>query len=195
MSTAFTKLISKSFEEALPLSEAKSHLRFLPGDTSQDALVTAYLNAAIQWAETRTERNIAASVYQIRIEPMDGVLVLPLPDFVEITKLETITDGVKTVVYNKVGPVGTLSDYMEVDDFPNPAELTLTTDNLEDTVDYLLITASFGMDMVPEDIKSAIKLLLGHLYRNESEVITGTITSQMPQGAETILSLNTFKRY
>lgn len=192
MSTAFTKLISKSFTDVISLSDAKAHLRVL--GTAQDALVTAYLNAAIQWAETRTERNITSSVYQIRIEPMDGVLVLPIPDLVEITKLETITGGVEATVYEK-NVTGDLSDYLEVDDFPNPAELTLTTENLADTVDYLLITASFGMDVVPEDIKSAIKLLLGHLYRNESEVVTGTITSQMPQGAETILSLNTFKRY
>jgi hypothetical protein len=192
MQKAITKFISRSFTDVISLQDAKDHLRIL--GTDQDSLVTRYLHAAIQWAETRTERVIAPSVYQIRIEPDDVTLELPLPDFIEITKLESVTDGAKTTLFEKETS-GTLSDYITVDDFPNPAEITVSTSNLADTVDYLIITASFGMDTLPEDMKAAIQLLLGHLYRNESEVITGSIATQMPQGAETILSLNTFKRY
>lgn len=193
MQTVLTKLISKSFTGLIDLDEAKEHLRIL--GTDQDSLVTDYLHSAIQWAETRTERNFASSVYQLRLVPQDVTLELPIPDFKEITKIEIKTGSTLTTIYQKDPLVGTLSDYVEVDDFPNPAELTISTDNISSDVDYLIITASFGVTSLPDDIKSAIKLLLGHLYRNESEVVTGTIASQMPQGAETILSLNTFKRY
>lgn len=193
MSTAFTKLISRVSSSVLSLEEAKSHLRIL--GTAQDTLVSTCLNAAVQWAETRTERVLSQTTYQLRIEPMDGTLVLPFPDFKEITKIETISGGTKAEVYNAEGPVGTLSDYVEVDDFPNPAELTFTTANLDEDVDYLLLTLTFQMTVIPEDLKAAIKLLLGHLFQNSSEVVTGTIASQMPLGAETILSMHTFKRY
>lgn len=192
MQTVLTKLISKSFTGLIDLDEAKEHLRIL--GTDQDSLVTDYLHSAIQWAETRTERNFASSVYQLRLVPQDVTLELPIPDFKEITKIETKTGSTVATIFEKDAS-GNLSDYVEVDDFPNPAELTISTDNISSDVDYLIITASFGVTSLPDDIKSAIKLLLGHLYRNESEVVTGTIASQMPQGAETILSLNTFKRY
>lgn len=192
MQKAITKFISRDFTDVISLSDAKDHLRIL--GTDQDDLVTRYLHAAIQWAETRTERIIIPSVYQIRIVPDDVTIEMPLPDFVEITKLESVTDGVKGTLYEK-DVTGTLSDYITVDDFPNPAEITIKTDDIADTVDYLIITASFGISTLAEDMKSAIMLLLGHLYRNESEVVTGSIATQMPQGAETILSLNTFKRY
>lgn len=194
MQTAYTKLISKSFDSVMTLATAKEHLSLL--DTNKDSVVTACKNAAIAWAETRTERVITESVYEIRIEPDDVTIVLPLPDFIKITKLETVTAGVKTVVYNEAGPVGNLSDYITVDDFPNPAEITVTTDNIADDVDYLIITASFGMGAsVPEDISQAIKLLLGHFFQNPNEVVTGTIATQVPMGAEVILAMNAFKRY
>lgn len=192
MQTAYTKLISKSFAEAMTLEVAKDHLRIL--DTDQDSVVEACRKAAISWAETRTERVITQSVYQIRIVPEDMTLVLPLPDFVEVTKLETVTGSVTAVVYDKAGVIGDLADYMTVDDWQNPAEITVTTDNLEG-VDYLIITASFGMSVVPEDITAAIKLLIGHFFQNPNEVITGTIATQVPMGAEVILAMNTFKRY
>jgi hypothetical protein len=193
MQTAYTKPISKSFDNVMTLQAAKDHLRIL--DDAQDTMVEACKKAAIAWAETRTERVFTESVYQIRIVPEDFTLVLPFPDFVEITKLESITGSTTATLYNKTGPVGILADYLTVDSWPNPAEVTVLMDQLSD-VDYLVITASFGMgESIPEDITAAIKLLLGHFFSNPNEVVTGTIATQVPMGAEVILAMNAYKRF
>lgn len=194
MQTAVTKLISKSPNNVMELSDAKDHLRILPGDTDQDTLVRACMNSAIQWAETRTERIFSDSVYQLRIVPEDMVLVLPITDFKEITKIETKAGSTLTTVFEK-DQTGTLSNYVEVDDFLNPAELTISTANISSDVDYLIITASFGMTLIPDDISAAIKLLLTHFYENTNEVSVGRTANQIPMGAETILAMNTFKRF
>ena len=193
MQTAYTKLISKSFDNVMTFIAAKDHLRIL--DDSQDTMVEACKKAAIAWAETRTERIFTESVYQIRIVPQDITLVLPLTDFVEITKLESITGNITEVLYSKTDPAGDFSDFLKVDAWPNPAEVTVLMDQLS-TVDYLVITAKFGMGAsVPEDITAAIKLLLAHFFQNPSEVVTGTIATQVPMGAEVILGMNAHKRF
>lgn len=197
MSTAHLKLISKTLTGIISLSDAKAHLRIPSGLTDQDSLVTACTNAAIRFAETRTDRVIAATVYQIRIPAEEATVVLPIPDFVEVSKIEPMTSGtVGTKLYDKSDNTGTLTDYLQIDSWVNPAEITVITDDLPADTEYLIITASFGMTSpYPEDLINAMKMMLTHFYDNPREVEVGRIASQVPMGAETIFGFYTFKAF
>jgi hypothetical protein len=201
MSTAYTKLISKTLTSIITLADAKAQLR-IPADlTDQDTLITSCLQAAIRYAETVTDRVIAPSVFQIRIPATAATIVLPFPDFIKVTKVEAMTGStVGSVLYNETGPVGTLADYLQIDSWVNPAEITVLTDDLPDDTDYLLLTASFGMQVngaaaYPEDMLNAIKMMMTHFFNNPSEVEVGRIASKMPVGAETILSFYTYRAF
>ncbi len=197
MSTAYTKLISRDVTNVLSLSAAKEHLRILAADTAQDTLITACLNSAIKWAETRTERIYASTVYEIRIPASEATIVLPYPDFIEITKVEAMTaSGTRSNLFVKTPASGTLSDYITVDDWLNPAEITVLEDNLPSDAVHLIITASFGLGAeTPEDVQNAIKMLTTHFYDNPREVEVGRTANQVPMGADMILSMHHFKRF
>ena len=197
MSSAYTKLISSSYSNVLSLDNAKDSLRIPRTDTEQDTLITSCLNAAIRFAETRTERIITESVFEIRIPAEAATIVLPFPDFLEITKVEEMDESnVRTDLFVKDPASGTLSDYLTLDDWLNPAEVTVIEDNLSSTAEYLIITASFGMgSSTPDDLLNAIKMMLNHFFDNPKEVEVGRIASQVPMGADTIFSLYQFKRF
>ncbi len=197
MSTAHLKLISKDLTNIISLADAKAHLRIPAGLTDQDSLVTACTNAAIRFGETRTDRVIAPSVYQIRIPAKSGTIVLPIPDFVEVTKVEAVITGeANQVIYDKSEEVGELADYMEVDSWVNPAEITVTVDLLPANSQYLIITASFGMGSpIPQDLTNAMKMMLSHFFDNPREVEVGRIASQVPMGADTIFGFYTYKAF
>jgi len=197
MQTAHTKLISKNYTGVLSLTNAKEHLRIPNADTSQDTLITACVNAAITTAEARTERLFSTSVYQIRIEPEDMTLVLPFPDYLDLTKVEAVsTAGVTTTLYQKSGPaIGTLADYLEVDSWLVPAEVTFITDDVPDLTRYLILTMTFGPNIIPEHVLQAIKMLLGHYFDNPKAVVTGTIATELQMGVDRLLSMEHFKRF
>jgi hypothetical protein len=198
MSTAHLKLISKDLTNIISLSDAKAHLRIPAGLTDQDALITSCTNAAIRFGETRTDRVIAPTVYQIRIEAKAATIILPIPDFQEVTKVEAVIPGEATnqVLFNKIGPVGTLEDYVEVDSWLNPAELTVIEDDIPDGSTYLILTASFGMgSSLPQDLTNAMKMMLSHFFDNPREVEIGRIATQVPMGADTIFGFYTYKAF
>lgn len=197
MSTAHLKLISKNLTGIISLSEAKAHLRIPAALTDQDALITACTNAAIRFGETRTDRVIASTVYQIRIPAEAATVVLPIPDFKEVTKVEPMTGNtIGAVLYDQSEETGDLTDYLQIDSWVNPAEITVITDNLPAGTEYLIITASFGMTApFPEDLINAMKMMLTHFYDNPREVEVGRIASQVPMGAETIFGFYTYKAF
>lgn len=197
MSTAHLKLISKNLTGIISLSEAKAHLRIPAALTDQDALITACTNAAIRFGETRTDRVIASTVYQIRIPAEAATVVLPIPDFKEVTKVEPMTGNtIGAVLYDQSEETGDLTDYLQIDSWVNPAEITVITDNLPAGTEYLIITASFGMTApFPEDLINAMKMMLTHFYDNPREVEVGRIATQVPMGAETIFGFYTYKAF
>lgn len=197
MSTAHLKLISKNLTGIISLSEAKAHLRIPSAMTEQDSLITACTNAAIRFAETRTDRVIASTVYQIRIPAEAVTVVLPLPDFKEITKIEPMTGTtIGAALYDKSEEIGNLTDYLQIDSWVNPAEITVKTEDLPSGTDYLIITASFGMNSpYPEDLMNGVKMMLTHFYDNPREVEVGRMASQVPMGADTIFGFYTYKAF
>ena len=197
MSTAHLKLISKDLTNIISLSDAKAHLRIPAGLTDQDALITSCTNAAIRFGETRTDRVIAPTVYQIRIEAKAATIVLPIPDFIQVTRVEAVIPGqANQVLYNMTGPVGTLADYVEVDSWLNPAELTVIEDDIPEGATYLILTASFGMgSSIPQDLTNAMKMMLSHFFDNPAEVVLGRIATKMPMGADTIFGFYTYKAF
>ena len=58
-----------------------------------------------------------------------------------------------------------------------------------DALAAAVLDGSAGCDpmVVNDAIRAAILLLVGHLYRNREDVITGTIATKMPMGVHALL--------
>lgn len=195
MSIAF-KLLSFSTSGILSLDDAKDHLRIPRADTDQDTLISALVDAAIQSAEDWTERKIGLSKYQFRIPAKVMEMSLPYAEFIEITKLSSITEaGSVTVLYEKgVNPEGDLTTYISSDSYVIPSVLKVL-DAIPTDVEYYLIEATFGMDLISDSLLQGIKMTLAHYYDNASAVEVGRTANEVPLGAKAIFHINRFMRF
>lgn len=199
MQTAHTKLISRSYTGILTLDDAKDHLRLPVSLTDQDTLIESCIMAAVATAEARTEHIYGQTIYQIRVASEAADLVMPYPDFVQVNKVESIdTAGAVTTLFQKnTSPtpnVGTLSDFVTVDAWVEPAELSILEDNLPESSQYLVLTLQFGGGQIPFHVMQGIKMMLSHFYDNPREVEVGRTANQVPMGAETFFAMERFYR-
>ena len=175
--------------EPLTTAEAKLHLRVDSG--TEDLLIGALIETSRRMAEAYTSRQFITATYTLKINDFPGSYgTIPLP--------RTPLGSVSSIAYVDVnGDTQTLStDYYESisDDVsacvvlkPGKSWPQVQSDKYHAvTVTFTAGYGSAGSD-VPESARSAMLLLIGHLYENRESVITGTISTQLPLGATALL--------
>jgi uncharacterized phiE125 gp8 family phage protein len=168
--------------EPVTLAEAKAHLNVT--DSVDDALITSLIPVARRWVENYLNRALITQtwIYARDDWPKGDEMALPggkMLSLVGVTYRDTAgtvvpfadvladTDGSPRVVlaYNKVWPSTTL--------YPlNPIQ-----------VEY---TCGYG-NAVLDNIKHAMKLLIGHWYEHREAVVTGTISKQIEFAVDSLI--------
>lgn len=178
--------------EPVSLLEAKAQCRIDPTVTDEDALLTDYIRAAREWAEHFTHR---AFISQIVDEKRDGfpgcvweTLSAPVISVTSVTY--TATDGTSTTWSSalyltdipagpKAGPARIMPIYGGY--FPSTrSQMNAVTVRV--VVGYGTTAAS-----VPSAIRSAIKLMVAHLYARREPVNIGNLVTPIPLSAESLL--------
>jgi uncharacterized phiE125 gp8 family phage protein len=172
--------------EPLTLADAKSHLRI----TDEAVNVEGLLASARARAEGRLERALITQTWTIRMDGFwAGDLELPWPP------LQSVAITYRT---NEAGTMATLAlaTYV-VDTESEPGRVRLAVgqswpSDLYTAPGCVLLTyvAGYGADAsaVPDSIKQAVRLLLGHYEGNAQGVVTGTIATLLPEGVEALLA-------
>lgn len=164
------RLITPPTVEPVSLSEAKAHLRLLPEQEEDNAVVHGMISAARRLVEQRLGIAIATAQYRAKFPAGARVLELPNPPL-----LADETHGISV----SVGEVE--ADY-ELDEDATPARLTLSeTASAEVTVTYWA-----GGALAPQ-LRSAILLVVGHLYAHR-EAATTEAVGELPMGVEVLLA-------
>lgn len=172
--------------EPLTLSEAKAHLRV--DHPSEDTLIAALVQAAREYVEAFTHRALITQTWKLTIERF------PSGDYIELPKAPLISVG--SVQYiDTAGAQQTLATSVyDADTTCTPGVVRLKYDqswpSTRDVWNAVEITfdAGYGAaSAVPEPIKSAIRLLVGHLYANRESTVSGTINSEVRYAHEALL--------
>lgn len=174
--------------EPISLEEAKAHLRV--DHVQEDGLIGSLIIAAREYVEQFTRRALIEQQWRLTLDAFPtrrGAIVLAMPPLVSV-------DAVKYL--DLEGAEGTLvenTDYL-VDDDSQPGRIlpawevawpeTRGVPNAV-TVEF---TAGYGQtaEAVPQGIKQAMLLMLGHWYLNREAVVTGTIATEIPISAEAL---------
>jgi uncharacterized phiE125 gp8 family phage protein len=189
------KLILAPDSEPITLVEARLHLRLdatgSPASHPDDSLVTSLIKAARQHIDGKDgllSRALITQTWELQLDVFPtSEIRLPLPPLQSVSsvKYDDIAGVEQTVatadyVVDTVTPPGWV---IPVTGKSWPA--TLETPNAV-RVRYL---AGYGnASAVPEPIKAAMKLLIGHWYENREEVNVGNIVTSLPMAAEALLS-------
>lgn len=194
--------ITAPTEEPVTLDEAKRHLRV---DTDEDnTLILAQLAASRRIAETYTRRQFCTATYELRLTKWtenysirdDGHaawatsndIVLPRPPLASITSIKYVdADGVEQTVDSAVYTTET-SDRYRARLFPAYDQSWPSHRGDRNGIKVRYVCGQTAAS-VPDTIKCAMLLYLGHLYENrEGVTITiGGLAVEIPQGWKALL--------
>lgn len=175
--------------EPITLAEAKAHLRI--SGTDENDLINGLIQAAREMAETYTKRQLITATYAAKYRDFpdsEGSIQIP----------RTPLQSVSSITYvDNQGSTQTLStDVYEVLD--DDVEAWIVLKPLQSwpevqaerkqavTVTFVAGYGNAGSD-VPAAAKSAMLMLLGHLFENRESVAVGTISGKMPLATEILL--------
>lgn len=159
--------LSKSVAEtqfAVSVPEVKRHLRIT--DNDEDSLIRTLIGAATQHAEHVTNRQLVTATYIYTLQSWSDIIRLPRPPLQNVSKVEYIdTDGVTQTLSTDVYAVYTNEEPGYIALKYNQSWPSLRTDT-----DPISITYVAGYEDVPEGIKAALKLHVGHLFEHRESV-------------------------
>lgn len=194
------QLVTGPAEEPISLAEAKSHLRVSFAD--DDPLIQNLIYTAREEAEARTERALCTQTWKLVADSWPALpafslswqgafdqFQLPLPPLQSVT----------SIVYKDTAGVPTTlgsSNYI-VDTASEPGRVALAYSqawpgSALQPISGVTVTfvAGYGTAfVVPQSIKQAMLLLIGHWYENREEVVVDNRVAsiELPKGAEALL--------
>ncbi len=170
------------------LAEAKTHIRV---DISDDnTLITSYIQSATDFAETFTARVFLTTTLTLkrdRFPRCPSEFLLPRPPLQSITSITyTDTDGDSQTVDSSV---------YDVDTFNEPGRITMAYNQIwpqsRGDTNNVVVTYVGGYgapDAVSDQIKTAIKMLVGHWYEHREPVVFGTMVKNVPITVDRLLT-------
>lgn len=161
------------------LEEAKEHLRIDDADTSENALVTAYIKAAVASIEQyycavseqtwRQSFDTFWKVFRLSRYPVIGVPVLKYRP--EGGADVTVAQADYSVLSDEIGPFVRIKDGF---DYPSSLYETGAV-----TLEW---KAGFSAGAIPENIRVAILLIVGDLYQNREAKVENSLQENQAVG-------------
>lgn len=172
-------LVQAPSVEPITLTEAKLHLRVDVAD--DDAFILSLITAARQWCEGFQCRAYITQTWQLWLDnwPEGGEIRIPKPPLQSVSSIKYYgADGAEYVMPS--------ADYL-VDTKSEPGRVVLGYGKSWPSITLrpvgaivIEFVAGYGTaSSVPEKVKQAIKLLVGHWYAYRETVLTGSISKEL----------------
>lgn len=185
---------------AITLQDAKSHLNV--SSTADDALITSQIKAATLLLENKCSR---CFVTQTRVLKADTFFDRRYAQNNRLYPVRSPLKSVTSIAYLDENGVSTTlpsSDYVvstgDQPGFVAPSYNATWPDVYAQpnsvTITYVAghSTVSSG---VPENVKQAVRMVVGHWYRYREAVLTGTISKEIEMGVDALLESEMRERY
>lgn len=183
-------LVTAPAAEPVTTAEAKTHLRV--DTTDDDTYIDTLVKSARFWVERTNGLALVTQTWDGALDEFpsgDGVIVIPKYPLVSVSSVTYHDDDLST------STVFSSSNY-QVDTFTRPPRIALKSgvawpaDTLRASSGVVVrFVAGFGgAAAVPEDIKHAIKLLVGQMYNHREPEITGTIIQPVRFAVDALLA-------
>ncbi|MBN6186317.1 phage head-tail connector protein [Aneurinibacillus sp. BA2021] len=185
------RLVSPPLVEPLSLEEAKAHLRVEHDD--EDALIQGLIRAAREYCESFQRRAYVSQVWEMYFQsfPTHAELLRP-----PLLSVESITyrdvDGVQHALSPDAYIVDTATEpgRIFIKTAPKVALFPASPVTVRFVAGYNPVITSEGTDFiahVPESIKQAMRMLVGHWYENREAVTIGQTPSNVPFAVDALL--------
>ncbi|MEM7131175.1 MAG: head-tail connector protein [Chloroflexota bacterium] len=176
-------------EEPLTIEEAKLHLRV--DGTDEDAHIMNLIIAAREYAEEVTWRSFCTQIWRMYLDcwPRSFYVALPRAPLRSVTHLKyTDENGSETTLASSnyiVSGNGTQRGSIA---FKSSFSVPSVTLQEIDAIEIEFVAGYGDPSDVPQRIKQALLLIIGHWYENREEVVVtpGIVSSEVPMAAQAL---------
>ena len=183
---ALIRTAEPAVEPVTPV-EGKLHERV--DHTADDALITSLLLSARRWVESYTARGLITQTWRWELDafPRRSFLLVPLAPLVSVSEIRTVDEDGAEAVF--------AADQYLVDKNSEPARIVLKSGASWPAVTLqraagvritLVVGYGAAATAVPEQIKLAIKMLMGTWYDNRESVSREDL-KHVPDGTAALL--------
>ena len=174
-----------AIQSPVTLDEMKDHLRIT--HTDDDQYINALCLAATSWAEKFQNRTYVKRPRTMVLDKFPLIIRPKYPPLISVTSIVYVDlDGVSQTL--------AASQY-RVDTVTEPGRITeayeTTWPDIRDVTNAVTITYSAGYGTeakVPDEVKAAIKLMVGHLYEHR-EAVSEIKMEKVPMSVQHLLWL------
>lgn len=190
-------IVTPPAEEPVSLTEAKNHLRI--DLTDDDSLISALIVAAREHAEAITRRAFITQTLKLSLDAFpanNGPIYVPMPPLQSVNSLKYFdTDGVEQTLTEG-------ADFL-VDAESEPGRITPAPDtgwpatqSRPNAVSVEFVAGFGDASKVPQGIKQAILLMVGHWYENrEAVTMQGNNAGELPMAVDSLLMMHRIWRF
>lgn len=171
-------------QEPVSIEEARAQCRI--DYTDEDALIQAYISAAREHAETVTRRTLIASTWDHMLDAFPaGAIRLPMPPLIEVESVHYIAPDGEAV---EMDPEAYRWDAREEPGLLMPAHGTSwpATRQMPGAV-WVRYRAGYDRGKIPDGIRVAMLLMIGHWYANREAVHIGAAPHELPMAVDRLL--------
>jgi uncharacterized phiE125 gp8 family phage protein len=179
--------------EPVSLAEAKLHLRVDDDQTSEDAAILGLIRTARELVESHTGRCLMTSTWDYYLPqfPDCGYITIPNPPLQSVTSITyTDSDNTATVWASSNYLVSTRGALGRIVPAYSVTWPSFTARPIDALVVRYVAGYGAGAGDVPEAIRHAMLLLIGHLYEHRESVASQSAGNLfvMPMGVDHLLA-------
>ena len=173
--------------EPVSLAEAKLHLKIETADTEDDAIVSALIASAREYAEFRTRRQLVTATWKLVLDEFPSEIELPKPTLQSVSSVKyTDTDGTQQTLAASKYKVDAISEPARIE----PA-FGLSWPSTRDEFNAVVVRIVTGYgdagSDVPEVVREAMKRLIAYWFQNRGDVVTGQVPSELAVKVDALL--------
>ena len=172
--------------EVVTLPAAKAHLRV--DHSADDSLITALIGAAVQYFDGRSGilgRALGTQTWRLETAaPAGGCLSLELPPVSAVDKVEYLRDGAMVEWPDSEWRLGYKGEIAFV--VPLENRVWPSTDARENAWSVSFTAGAAAAD-VPEPLRVALLMLIGHFYQNREAVSAGGM-AELPLAVSALIA-------
>lgn len=184
MPIIYSKVTSAPAVEPVTSTEAKLHLRV--DHTTDDTLIAILIQAARETVEQHTNRSLITQTRTIKMDrfPFSDTIHLPNGPLSSVTSVKyydtsEVQQPLTSTLYwtdttSNIPRIIIKDSWPSIYDMPNAVEII-----------YVTGYGAAGAN-VPQPLKQAMLLIIGHLYENREQV--GEIKHELPFGADILMA-------
>ncbi len=190
------KLVTKPSKEPITLDEIKDHLKLELSDASEDPLVSRLIVAARRRAENFLWRAIMTQTWDYFLDDfpgdLDDTIFLPLPPLQSVTTVKYIDlDGVQQTLSATLWKIDTVSEPARL--VPAFNETWPSTRDEINAVEIRFVAGYADIGEVPEEIKTAMKMMAGTWYENRESQQEGAELQPIPLNEDAVADYRVYR--